>query len=247
MAALRRRDCQACAASAAASPARMRQTEHILLESDDRDIPGLHTARRTHAHLRFHSALRRRTVELDIIDYYYLSVRIWRGRAPAIEYVLDLRFAAPSVIRYRHLPWKWMTAALAFGALAAAALWWISIPAVPWRRSELWVVAAALLVSTAGATLVSAYRTTETLCLLSVHGRADLLKLTGGLGTFRSVRTFTRKLEAHIDLAGAARRSSRAQHLRDEMREHFRLHEAGVLSNEAYDESKKRILAGHVN
>jgi hypothetical protein len=31
------------------------------------------------------------------------------------------------------------------------------------------------------------------------------------------------------------------------MREHFRLHEAGVLSNEAYYESTKRILVGHVN
>jgi hypothetical protein len=88
---------------------------------------------------------------------------------------------------------------------------------------------------------------TETLCVFSVHGRANLLKLTGGLGTFRSVRSFTRKLEAHIDIAGAARRSSLGQHLRDEMREHFRLHEAGVLSNEAYDDSKKRILAGHAN
>jgi hypothetical protein len=223
----------------------MRQTEHILLESDDRDIPGLHTARRTHAHLRFRSALRRRTVELDIIDYYYLSVRIGRGRAPLIEYVLDLRFAAPSVLRYRHLPWKWMAAATAFGALSAAGLWWISVSAVPWWRSELLAVVAVLVVSTTGATLVSAYRMTETLCVFSVHGRANLLKLTGGLGTFRSVRTFTRKLEAHIDIAGAARRSSRGQHLRDEMREHFRLHEAGVLSNEAYDDSKKRILAGH--
>jgi hypothetical protein len=225
----------------------MRQTEHILLESDDRDIPELHTARRTHAHLRFHSALRRRTVELDIIDYYYLSVRIGRGRAPVIDYVLDLRFAAPSVLRSRHVPWKWITAALAFGALSAAGLCWISVSAAPWWRSELLAVVAALLVSTAGITLVSAYRMTETLCLFSIHGRANLLEFTGGLGTFRSARTFTRKLEAHIDIAGAARRPSRGQHLRDEMREHFRLHKAGVLSNEAYDESKKRILAGHVN
>jgi hypothetical protein len=225
----------------------MRKTEHILLESDDRDIPGLHSARRTHAHVRFRSALRRRTVELDIIDYYYLSVRIGRGRAPPIEYVLDLRFVAPAVQRFRHLPWKWMSAALAFGALSAAGFWWIRVSAVPWWRSELLAVVAALLVSTAGATLVSAYRMTETFCLLSVHGRANVLNLTGGLGTFRSLRSFTRKLEAHIDIARAARRSSRGQHLRDEMREHFRLHEAGVLSTEAYDESKRRILAGHVN
>lgn len=225
----------------------MRQTEHILLESDDRDIPGLHTARRSHAHLRLRSTLRGRTVELDIIDYYYLSVRMRRGRAPLTGYVLDLRFAAPSVLRHRHLPWKWMTATVACGALSAAGLCWIGVSARPWWPSELLVVVAALLVATAGATLVSAYRMTETMCLLSVHGRANLLEFTGGLGTFRSARSFMRKLEAHIGIASAARRSSRKQHLRDEMREHFRLHEAGVLSNEAYEQSKKRILARHSN
>jgi hypothetical protein len=225
----------------------MRTTEHILLESDDRDIPALHTARRTHAHLCFRSGLRRRTVELDIIDYYYLSVRIRRGRGTVIEYVLDLRFVVPSVLRYRHLPLKWMTAALALGTLSAAGLWWVSGTAAPWSHTEPLTVIAALLVSTAGATLVSAYRMTETLRLFSAHGRAELLELTGGLGTFRATRAFTRKLEAHIDIAGAARRLSKGQHLRDEMREHFRLKEAGVLSNEGYEESKKRILAGHAN
>lgn len=225
----------------------MRQTEHILLESEDRHIPGLHTARRTHAHQRLHSTLRGRIVELDIIDYYYLSVRMHRRGAPVSGYVLDLRFAAPSVLRHRHLPWKWMAAALAFGALSAAGVWRIGVTAMPWWRSELLVGVAALLVSTAGATLVSAYRMTETLRLFSVHGRANLVEFTGGLGTFRSAHSFMRKLEAHIGIASLARRSSRSQHLRDEMREHFRLHEAGVLTNEAYEESKTRILAGHAS
>jgi hypothetical protein len=58
-------------------------------------------------------------------------------------------------------------------------------------------------------------------------------------------RQFTRKLAAHIQLAIAARRSSEAEHLRDEMREHFRLREAGVLSQEQYEASKARILAQH--
>lgn len=88
---------------------------------------------------------------------------------------------------------------------------------------------------------------TETLRLFSVHGRANLVEFTGGLGTFRSAHSFMRKLEAHIGIASLARRSSRSQHLRDEMREHFRLHEAGVLTNEAYEESKTRILAGHAS
>jgi hypothetical protein len=59
------------------------------------------------------------------------------------------------------------------------------------------------------------------------------------------VRPFTQKLAAHIRIAIAARRSSRVEHLRDEMREHFRLKEAGVLPNEEYEACKRRILAKH--
>jgi len=104
---------------------------------------------------------------------------------------------------------------------------------------------AATLALTACACLVCAWRMTETLALHSVHGRATLLEYTADFGTFRMAHQFTRKLTAHIQLAIAARRSSRVEHLRDEMREHFRLKEAGVLSQEEYEASKARILAQH--
>jgi hypothetical protein len=53
------------------------------------------------------------------------------------------------------------------------------------------------------------------------------------------------KLGAHVRLAAAARRSTRVEHLRDELREHYRLKEAGVLAGETYDAGKARILAQH--
>src|SRR5436305_9594979 len=58
-----------------ASIARMPTTEHILLESDFRQVPDLRDARTVHARLEFRSRLRRRVLQLEIIDYYYLSVR----------------------------------------------------------------------------------------------------------------------------------------------------------------------------
>jgi hypothetical protein len=95
------------------------------------------------------------------------------------------------------------------------------------------------------AALVAMYRTTETLALFSVCGRARLLELTGGVGSFRAIRRFTRALAAHVKIATAARRRTRGEHLRDEMREHLRLREAGVLSEQEYETSKRRILARH--
>jgi hypothetical protein len=50
---------------------------------------------------------------------------------------------------------------------------------------------------------------------------------------------------AHIRLAAAARRPTKGEHLRDEMREHQRLRELGVLSVSDYEQSKARILGQH--
>jgi hypothetical protein len=48
-----------------------------------------------------------------------------------------------------------------------------------------------------------------------------------------------------INAAKAERPQERPQFLRDEMREHHRLRELGVLSEEQYEQSKARILASH--
>jgi hypothetical protein len=53
------------------------------------------------------------------------------------------------------------------------------------------------------------------------------------------------KLAAHIQLASAARRRTRTEHLRDEMREHLRLKETGLLPAVEYETAKARILEHH--
>jgi integrase len=106
-------------------------------------------------------------------------------------------------------------------------------------------VCVTVIVVSAFATLVGVYRTTETVSLFSTHGAMRLLECTGGLGTFRVLRGFMAKLTAHIRLASAARRRTKAEHLRDEMREHLRLKEGGVLSAGEYETARVRILDQH--
>lgn len=224
---------------------RMMASEHILLESDEREVPEAHAPRKVHASLRLRSALRRRATELEIIDYYYLSVRAKRPRADLSEYVLDLRFIDPRPRLSRHIAWRWMGAAGGLALLTAISAWWIARSEAQWWSHAWLPVALALSIATAVATVVCVYRTTETLTLYSGHGHARVLQLVGGIGTFRAIRQFTVKLAAHVRIAFAARRPSKAEHLRDEMREHFRLKEAGVLSEMEYDESKRRILKQH--
>jgi len=213
--------------------ARMTATEHILLESDLREVPELRDARKSHGRIALRSRLRRHVLYLEIIDYYYLSVRSHTG-ARALEFSLDLRFArAPQFSR--HIAWRWMAASLALIVVPTAIALAIRTSAVSLAVAALW----------AGTTFVCLYRTTETIRLISTCGAARLLEFTGGPGTFRALRPFVAKLMAHLRLASAARRPTKAEHLRDEMREHQRLRELGVLSVSDYEASKARILGQH--
>jgi hypothetical protein len=220
----------------------MPKTEHILLESDVRQVPDLRDARTVHARLEFRSRLRRCLLQLEIIDYYYLSVRSC-SRNKLREYVLDLRFAdAPRSLR--HTSWRWITFSLVFIVLALGIASRIDPSATAsWQRH--WLSVCIFVIVWAFATLVAVYRTTEKVSLLSTHGAARLLECTGGLGTFRVFRSFMVKLAAHIRLAAGARRCTKTEHLRDEMREHLRLKEIGVLSAGEYEKAKLRILGQH--
>jgi hypothetical protein len=225
------------------SVAPMPTTEHILLESDSRPVPDLRDARRVHARIEFRSRLRRRVLKLEIIDYYYLSIRS-HSRSIMLEYVLDLRFV-DSPRRLRHISWRWIACSAVLTALALAFALRIGPSAAAWRPYDWLPACVGAMGVWAFVTLVGVYRTTETVSLFSTYGAARLLECTGGLGTFRDFQSFMSKLVAHIQLASGARRRSKGEHLRDEMREHLRLKEIGVLSAREYETAKARILGQH--
>src|ERR1700680_1950695 len=179
-----------------ASVTRMTTTEHVLLESDFRQVPDLQDARTVPARIEFPSRLRRRVLQLEIIDYYYLSVRS-HSRSIRLEYVLDLRFVdAPR--RLRHISWRWITFSLVLLALASGIASRIDPSATRWWQHE-WLLGCVPVIGVwVFAALVGVYRTTETVSLFSNYGAARLLECTGGLGTFQALRRFMTKLAAHI-------------------------------------------------
>lgn len=221
----------------------MNTVEHILLESDDRHVPDLRAARKVHASIAFRSHLRRRFVRLEIIDYYYLSVRSY-SRSGDLEYVLDLRFVdLPQMSR--HISWRWILTSLLLTGLAYGIMQ-LGPSVLPWSQRHWLIACGAVVGAWAVATLVAAFRTRETVSLFSTEGAVRLFECTGGLGTLRGDRRrFLVKVAAHVRLAAAARRSTKAAHLRDAMREHLRLKELGVLGETAYESAKARILGTH--
>lgn len=63
----------------------MQAAEHIVLESHAREVPQLRSLRREHASLQCRSRLRRRRLDLSIIDYYCLGVRMDHSAGEAYE------------------------------------------------------------------------------------------------------------------------------------------------------------------
>jgi hypothetical protein len=224
---------------------RMAGVEHILLESDERVVPTLETARTVHARMVLHGGPWRRSLDLALIDYLYLSVRTARAKSVDSRYVVDLRFVDAVPRLKRQVAWRWIAAGVALLALGIMGVRHVAASPAPWWRHE-WLPATAVMFGLAASALVAAFHlTTETLTLYSAHGRAKLVAHIGSLGTFRALRGFLPRLDAHLRVAIAARRRSRAAHLRDEMREHFRLRSAGALTEAEYEAAKRRILATH--
>jgi hypothetical protein len=219
------------------------QSEHVLLESDEGyTVPHPRAPRRRHARVDVPDRIRRRVLMLEIIDDFFLTVRVQRSQSVMAEYVLDLRFVDPKVRMSRHIATRWLLATLGLTALAVVVGLRVQGSAAPGNWLVAGLIASTLAVA---AGFVCAYRTTETITVFSLHGRAKLLEYTGMLGLGRAVRSFLIKLSAHVQAAIGARRRSKALHLRDEMREHARLHETGVLSKVEYEACKARILAAH--
>jgi hypothetical protein len=219
--------------------------EHVYIESDVSEIPDPRKVRNVQASLRLSSRWRGCSTSLDVFEKRFLAVRSKRPRAALKHYALDLRFVNPTPERQRHVPWKCLRTAAGLVLLSLGVWWWMKQSALPFSENP-WLPAWALIVSaTACTALLSAYRMTETITFSSVHGRARLFDIVGGLGAFHAARAFEAELSAHIQRAAAIRGATRAQQLRDEMREHYRLQQHGVLTMPEYEESKARILQQH--
>jgi len=211
------------------------QAEHICLQSDEAIVVDRARGARVGPVLTVASRLRGCETEVAFLDNHRLAVRSRRPRRPRQDYVLDLRFLDAQPVRERRIAWLcWQTSA-ALAVLAASSHW-----LHPGILGSIGLLTAAIC-----AGMLALYRTRETIEFRSMHGQARLLEIRGGLGCSRAVASFTAELARRITAARAHMPQSRQQFLRDEMREHRRLQGNGVLSVDAYEASKQRILQAH--
>lgn len=220
--------------------------EHIHIEAEPGSVsaPTPQRRRKVRTGYVLKSRLRGCETEVAILEDHFATVRTVRPNAEPCKYEVDLRFANPKPVRVRSISWFWLTLAASLAALASGGLWATWSDAGRWS-SPIFLSALVTLLAAGGATILFLRRTVESLEFRSAHGGATLVSVTGGIGSARAGKRFFIELIKSINAAKAERPQERPQFLRDEMREHHRLRELGVLSEEQYEQSKARILASH--
>lgn len=220
--------------------------EHIHIEAEPGSVaaPTPHRLRKVRTSYVLKSRLRGCETEVSILEDHYVTVRTVRPDAHARKYEFDLRFANPKPLRVRSISWFWLTLAGSMIALAAGGLWATWTDAGRWSNA-IFLTALVTLFASGGALIMFLRRTVESLEFISMHGGATLVSVVGGIGSARAGKRFFIDLIKSINAAKAARPQDRPQFLRDEMREHHRLRELGVLTDLQYEQSKARILSSH--
>ncbi|HEY5754661.1 MAG TPA: hypothetical protein VIU34_02500 [Steroidobacter sp.] len=231
-----------------ARPVRVR-AEHISLDTGHGDDNLVAPKKRPHRPTRMSytlaSKLRGCVTQLGLLDEHYLSVQLTRPDIEPRKYDFDLRFASAKPVIVRHVAWFWLALSILLAVLATCALWMLwPQNATEWIHPVPLTAVAALLASV-GAVLMFLRRTTESLEFVSVHGGVTLVSVTGAIGSARDGKKFFVELIKSINAAKAARPQPPPLFLRDEMREHHRLRDLGVLTEEQYAACKSRILASH--
>ena len=195
----------------------------------------------------FDVKLRRRrngsALRLTLFDEGLLRVRRSTRRRRAQEYTVDVRFVDPTVHRTRQVAWRCLGVGAILSVVGGLALWLTPATTTLWR----WVLPGATLISAAGlfSLLLFVYRTGDTLRVASLHGRAEVLRIEGGLRIHRRLRPFVAALQTAVSSARSGTRPGKPSFLRDEMREHQRLKIEGVLSTDDFELAKIRILSAH--
>ena len=218
------------------------QAEHISLAAEGDDVaPAPAKQGKVLAKFALTSRFRGLHTSLSLLDTLVLQIDARRPGKSARRYCLDLRYVNAKPVRVRHIAWLWAVDTLALLIVAAVKFWRASIV----DSADVANPLAIGIGATIAACITAAWfirSTTESLSFISTIGAVPLVEVTGGIGSGKAGKTFFVRLIKAIAVAKALAPANKHQYLRDEMREHHRLHEAGALDDELYEQGKARVL-----
>ena len=221
----------------------MGRAEHISLEAEPVELKPVSAQKaRVLATFVLNSRFRGLHTALALLDGHLLQVDSRRPGATPRRYVLDLRFVNAQPVRARNIAWLWAVDTMVLLLLAAVKFWRACVSADDVSMTgSLGIGVGALIAACLTATWF-ARSTIESLSFESAHGSVPMVQVAGGIGSAKAGKKFFVQLIRSITEAKSSGPANKHQYLRDEMREHHRLHELGVLTDELYELGKSRIL-----
>jgi hypothetical protein len=214
--------------------------EHVLLPSEYLDAPEEVEPSTVDAEIEHES--RGVSHRATIFNGAYLGVRTRCRRGSERWYWLNLAFLDPTPGRRAQR--LRLTAATAC-ALPVAAFVALLFGASP-SAEQLWsLYVPATLSATALGLYLALHDYFEELVFCTRHGRVPVLRLRRSRPDTRSVRDFLDQLDRTIARAHRERAGARGAYLRDEMKEHRRLLEQGIMSPAEFESARASILCAH--
>ena len=178
--------------------------------------------------------------ELTFYEEGFLKVRESNKKGRNREHVLELRFLKPEPVTSRRIATKYLWISLCAGLLSLFASYFL--PST--RLDQITIPAIAILVTTAVLGLLTfVYRTEVSHKFRTASGQAVVLSLKGSFGSIRAVRAMAGEIRQAILKAADENDSNRDRYLRAEMKAHYKLAEAGVISREACSDGTAIILS----
>jgi hypothetical protein len=163
----------------------------------------------------------------------------YKGKSTS-EHLLELRFLNPSAQASRRSAMQSLLLALGLGLVATLAAF--ILPETTYSAWTLSITAATATLALL-ALLLHIYRRQVRYRFVTANGEAAVLTLSGSFGCMRRTRAAVRMIRDAIASARNGQPVQDIDHLRAEMKAHYKMAEAGVISREACADGTRLILA----
>ncbi len=215
-------------------------TEHISLGEDFAVLAGAEEPEKITERFEYRNRLRGRRAELILYEEGYMRVREWQGKKRVRDYLLSLRFMGAETTVTRKLPMRVLQVAAGFAGVGALSslIAWLS----PWDGFFV-PSAVAGFVGAVLSALLFVYLASERTIFSTASGGAAALTLRGTADSFKRCRAMIPLIQDAIEEAQAKNIQNRSDYLRQEMREHYRLREFGVIDHDVCSVATRKILS----
>lgn len=215
-------------------------SEHIFIGTEESNPNPSRDARTVVDKFALRNSLRDTLTEVTLFAEGFAKIRQYRRGKKTDSFDLDLHYLDPVPSIERVLATRSWYAVLGAGGALLATWGLAQFQALrPFALPAMLLAGAAMLV--AGA--IALHRSHEQIKFATIHGRAPVLTLIANVGSIRRFHDFVPILSRAIEEAAEQIGADTSAYLRGEMREHYRLRGAGVLTHESCAKSTDRILA----